>query len=185
MADHKKSTADALNRFFQKQADEVAHKPREAAPKRERNKSPEKDVERECLKWMRAQGWTVNIYEAKAKWNAQAERFTGTGMKFGTCDCMGNTDDGISVAVEFKAPGALSSFNSERRYLQKKFILDRINTNAFACVVDSANRLEAIYLEWRYLRAGSLEAARNFLLRALPQVSEKTRLKSEKLFDDE
>ena len=185
MSDHKKSTADALNRFYQKQADEVAHKPSEKASKRAPNKAPEKDVERECLAWMRARGWTVAIFESKAKWNASAERFTSTGMKFGTCDCMGNTDDGISVAVEFKAPGALSSFNSEKRYLQRKFIVDRINTNAFACVVDSAKRLETIYQTWRTLRATELGKAREFLLASLPQMAAKTRLKDEKLFDDE
>ncbi len=96
---------------------------------------------------------------------------------------MGNTDGGISVAVEFKAPGALSSFNSEKRYLQRKFIVDRINSNCFACVVDSVARLEFIWTRWMMLKENPDEA-RQFLIASLPQ-TEKSRLKDEKLFDDE
>ncbi len=43
----KNSTRDALNRFYQKDADEVAQKPA-SSKKKVRNKEPEKDVEREC-----------------------------------------------------------------------------------------------------------------------------------------
>lgn len=180
--DHRDGARNALNKFYQKQADELAPK---QPVERVRNKAPEKDVERECLKWMRAREWKVEIYEAKAKWNSEAQRFTSTGMKFGTVDCMGSTDEGIAVAVEFKAPGALSTFNREERFLQRKFIVDRINSNAFACVVDSAARLETIYLRWKELRLVGLAEARQYLISALPQKTEKTRLKEEKLFDDE
>ncbi len=175
---HRQSTLDALNKFYENQLPKT-----EPVKSRAPNKSPEKDVEKECLIWMRSQGWTVNIYEAKAKWNSGAERFTSTGMRFGTSDCMGNDDKGFAIAVEFKARGRLASFNSEQRYLQRKFIIDRINTNAFACVVDSVERLEEIYNKWISLR-GDLDAAKAYLLAMLPQASEKTRLKRERLFDD-
>lgn len=181
MKNKRQSTIDALNKFYQRQIDEAEGK--KPVPKR-KNEKPEKEVERACLAWMREQGWTVNVYEAKAKWNSEAERFTSTGMRFGTCDCMGNTDQGVAVAVEFKAPGCLSSFNREERFLQKKFIVDRINTNAFACVVDSVDRLKTIYLKFMELRSDP-GAARNYLLSALPQQTEKTRLKNERLFPDD
>lgn len=134
---------------------------------------------------MRARGWNVEIYEAKATWSSNAGAWVQKGMKAGTCDCMGNTGEGLAIAIEFKAPGALSTFNSDKRYLQKKFIVDKINTNTFACVVDSVSRLEIIFKRWSELVSFDKNSARNYLLSMLPQQQEKTRLKSEKLFDDE
>jgi len=175
----KESTRAALNRFYQHQLDEAAPK-----EKRAPNKEPEKAVEKACLVLMRGWGWTVAIYEAKARWNSAAERFTSQGMKFGTCDCMGNTAEGIAVAVEFKAPGRLGSFNSEARFLQRQFIVDKVNSNAFACVVDSAERLEIIKTRWEDLRKLGLGPARDYLLSMLPQKRD-SGLKQERLFDDE
>lgn len=184
MANEKRSgAANALNKFFEKQESD-RQKEISGSPRKKHNKAPEKDVEKACLAWMRARGWTVNVYEAAARWNSDAGHFTSSGMRFGTSDCMGNTDEGIAVAVEFKSPGRLSTFNSEERYLQRKFIIDRINTNAFSCVVDSVERLEMIYSRWHELRS-DLGAARNYLLSMLPQESEKSRLKKERLFDEE
>lgn len=178
--DHKAGVRDALNKFYQRQA--AKDKPKES---RAHYGKPEKEVEKACLEWMRAKGWSVQILEAKATWSPQANRWLQQSMKAGTCDCMGNTDTGIGVAVEFKAPGRLSSINTERRYAQRKFIVDKINTNTFACVVDSVQRLETIWSRWNELREkGALGEARNYLISMLPQVSEKTRLKDEKLFDE-
>jgi hypothetical protein len=174
----RQSTQDALNRFYEKQITPVSSEPKR------HNKSPEKDVERECLAWMRSRGWTVNVFESKAVWNSKAESWSQSGMKFGTADCLGNTDEGVAVAVEFKAKGKLSSFNKETNYLQRKFIIDRINTNAFACVVDSASGLEFIYTKWLEIRAIDKDQAKQFLMAALPQVSEITRLKRDRLFDE-
>lgn len=176
--EHKKRISDALNKYSAKQLEVI--KPEV----RSHNEKPEKEVEKACLKWMRDRGWSVNIFESKAVWNASAGAWTQQGLKAGTCDLMGNTDTGLAVAVEFKAPGALSSFNTEKRYLQKKFIVDKINSNSFAAVIDSVERLEIIFKRWSELLPDR-NAARNYLLSMLPQQREKTRLKSEKLFDDE
>lgn len=174
----KQSTIDALNRYSQKQLDEGKPK------KKRKNKKPEKEVEAACLKWMRDNGWSVQVLEAKSTWSPSQGRWCQQGMKAGTPDCVGSTDDGVGAFVEFKAPGRLSSFNSDKRYLQRKFIVDKINTNAFACVVDSAKRLETIYLKWLEIRTQDKNAARNYLLAMLPQKSEKTSLDDKCLFDD-
>lgn len=178
----RQGTLDALNKFYERDALKVSPKIA-AVEKRGRNARPEKDVEKECLVWMRAQGWNVAIYESKAVWNSRAESWTKSGMKFGTCDCMGNTDDGVAVAVEFKAKGKLSTFNREDNHLQRQFIIEKINTNAFSCVVDSATLLAEIYAKWKSLREAGGPAAKAYLMLALPKA--KTGLKSDRLFDDE
>ena len=146
---------------------------------------PEKKVEKECLVYMRSLGWSVNIFEAKATWNPDAGAWTQQGMKAGTCDCLGNTPNGVSIAVEFKAPGSLASFNSESRYLQKQFIIDKINTYCFAVVVDSAEMLKTYFREWSRLVSFDRDMAKEYLMNSLPQMREKTRLKRNKLFDEE
>jgi hypothetical protein len=183
--DRKQSTIDALNRYYQKQL--IADKPKES---RAHYGKPEKSVERDCLSFMRGRGWSINIFEAKATWSPSQGAWTQQGMKAGVCDCMGNIvseghDDGVAVAVEFKAPGAMSSFNSDKRYLQRKFIVDKINSGAFACVVDSAALLEKIYSRWHEIRATDKSGARQFLISSLPQTRTKTRLEDAPLFDDE
>lgn len=176
---HNQSTVNALHKYCNKYFGE--DKPKK---KKTRNKKPEKIVEAECLKYMRNLGWNVQIYESKAVWNSQSQTWSQAGMKYGNSDCMGSMPEGIMVAVEFKAPGSLSTFNREERHLQKQFIIDKIKSNAFACVVDSASLLDQIYSKWKKLRAESMEKAQAFLMDSLPKMREKTRLKEEKLFDE-
>jgi hypothetical protein len=180
MSKHRRqSTIDAMNRFYQRQLNEG--KPKES---RAHYGKPEKEVEKACLDWMRSRGWSVQIFEAKATWSPEAGRFIQQSMRAGTCDCLGNTDEGIGCAVEFKAPGALSTFNSEKRHLQREFIIQKIKTNCFACVVDSVERLELIYTEWLKIKSEDREKSREYLISMLPQKSLKTRLKDERLFDE-
>jgi hypothetical protein len=174
----RQSTIDAINRHAQRQLD--AAKPKET---RAANKAPEKDAEKECLKWMRDKSWSVEIYEAKAVWSASAQSWVQKGMKAGTCDCMGSTDEGISVAVEFKAKGKLSTFNKTGNFLQRKFIVDKINSQAFACVTDSADRLETIYNRWNKIRADDKGAAKLYLISMLPE-DKKSGLEDDALFDE-
>jgi len=115
----------------------------EGEPKR-KNKAPEKEVERECLEWMRRQGWSVNVFEAKATWDKRGF-YRGQAMKEGTPDCIGCDSFGTFVAVEFKAPGRLSTL----RPLQRKYLVEKIERGAFAAVVDSASRLQDCYELWR------------------------------------
>lgn len=155
------STRKALERFFEKAA-------RKASPPkpRRKNEKPEKQVEKECLVYMRAMGWQVEIYEAKATYNPQAGRYVSQAMKAGTCDCMGIMPSGTSVAIEFKAPGRLTTFNKNQR--QREFLENRIKLNGFACVVDSAERLRRIYLEWEHLKISGTVKAQGYLLEQLP-----------------
>lgn len=175
---HRQGTVDALNKYYSRMENERL---KELGPRRH-NEKPEKLVEKECLKWMRVLGWSVNIFEAKATLD-ESGRWRNTAMKAGVCDCLGNTSEGVSVAIEFKAPGAMSSFNSAARTRQREFILSKIESNCFACVVDSVGRLQSIYEKWIDIRrTDGVGAAKLFLVEQLP----KKRVVStddEKLFD--
>lgn len=165
--DHKERVTAALNKYLEKQL------PKPVKDYRGPNAKPEKEVEKACLEWMRSRGWTVDIYEAKATYNPAAGRYVSAAMKAGTCDCMGSTEDGLMIAVEFKAPGRLSTFNSEARYRQRQFIVDKINSNCFACVTDSVQRLEDILTQWMKIKSQDLGAARAYLISMLPREKSK------------
>lgn len=144
-----------------------------------KNDKPEKRVQDNCLSWMRSKGWSVNIFEAKATYDPSRGRYISQSMKAGTLDCMGSTPIGISCVVEFKSPGKLATLRDN----QRKTIIEKINANNFAVVVDSVERLEMMYGEWVRRREISLQSAREYLMSMLP--AEKTGLDDGELFPEE
>lgn len=154
------STKKALDSYMQRQL--------KSPIKRKSHSKPEKEVEKACLAWMRAQGWSVEIYEAKAVFNPQAQRWVSSAMKAGTVDCQGLMRDGTFVAVEFKAPGRLSTFNLEKNHRQKDYLVEKIRMNAFGVCVDSARRLAELFDGYREAVLVSKDQAQMFLLRELP-----------------
>lgn len=135
-----------------------------------RNRKPEKDIERFCLEWMRAKDWDVQIVEAKATYNPRAGRYLrNISVSAGTCDCIGTLPSGVFVAIEFKAPGRLSTFASDRNVEQRTYLITKIHSGAFACVVDSVSRLEKIYAEYEEALLVSRDKAKNILLGFLPR----------------
>ena len=132
-----------------------------------KNKKPEKEVEYQCVKWMKLQGWDIDIYEAKNTRDAKGN-FHASNMPAGVVDCMGITSHGEPVYVEFKAPGSRSTINQNFRQLQ--FLLRKINRFGFGCVVDSENRLAVTYKTWRHIHLNEGRfAARDFLLEQMPK----------------
>lgn len=142
-------TALALARFMDKA------KPK---PKR-RNSRPEKQVEFDCMSWMRRMGWSVQVYEARQS----SGRYTG--VLAGTVDCQGVLPNGTFVAVEFKAPGKLKTFNRPANHRQRNYLIEKINHFAFGCVVDSLEKLQEIYAGYKML---TREDALIYLLEQLP-----------------
>lgn len=131
-----------------------------------RNKSPEKDVERECVLWMRARGWDVQIISSKAQYNPKVGRYVSQAVTAGTVDCIGTMPDGTFVAIEFKAPTNMKQFNRPHNIRQKEYIRSKILSNAFGCVVDSAKLLESIYESWKKIEGA--EVKRTYLFSKLP-----------------
>ena len=149
--------------------------------KSKKNKTPEKDVAKDCLKWMRAQDWDVEIYEAKAVFNPDGT-YRNSHMKAGVCDCMGIAPNGVPVYVEFKAKGARSTFNKDDNIRQQEFLLKKIDYFGFGVVVDSVYLLERYWSEFIRLKSGWGEiAAREYLLEQLPKKRKSSKKKSHSL----
>lgn len=158
--DYKKRIKEAIHKFQAK-----IDRPKQS---RGHYGKPEKEVEKVCMALMRSWGWSVDVFEAKATYNPKAGTWLQQSMKAGTCDCMGNTADGIAVAVEFKAPGKLNTLREKQRL----FLEAKISSGAFSCVVDSALRLTELYEKWTVFRLKDLEHSKKFLMLQLPKRKE-------------
>jgi hypothetical protein len=106
-----------------------------------KNGKPEKEVEAEVLEWCRGFGWDLNVIESKSVWSEKAGRYIAQSVSPGFSDLAGNTDVGLSVYIELKAPGKLSTIRPD----QREFLLRKINSGCFAVCVDSTSRLETIW----------------------------------------
>lgn len=168
MSDHKKRVEAAMLRYHERDAKEV-DKLSGRNKRQKRNMKPEKITEKECLEWMRSEGWEVQVVDSKAIYNKAAGCYTqNTSVKTGNADVQGIMIDGTSVAVELKAKGKLSTFLKDGNEKQRDFIIKRIHMNGFACVVDSVQMLQTIYMQWLDFRTIDKECAKQYLLSCLP-----------------
>ena len=138
------------------------------APKTRRNAKPEKSVESVCIQWLGLKGFSVHVYESKAKYLPGKGYTSRTPLPVGHSDCAGVDPYGIGVYVEFKAPGRLvySSISPE----QRAFILDKINHSAFAIATDNLELLQKAYAAFiQYRRQGNHHAAKVYLKGLLPK----------------
>lgn len=176
MEDYKARVANAIAGFFERQDK------KQKGPSR-KNQKPEKQTEKECLDWMREQKFDVQIVEAKSVFSRERGRFISQSVKAGTVDCIGNDPQGFGVFVEFKAPGRLSTL----RDAQRKFLIKKIHSGAFACVTDSAKRLADIYHAWcKFRREGKLDQSKLFLVQKLPHCPRyRTAASHDKLFEND
>lgn len=132
-----------------------------------KNKKPEQDVARHCLAWMRSVGFAVDIYESKANFNPKVGLWLQQSMRTGTTDCIGTDPDGFAAFIEFKAPGKLKSLRDS----QRAFIYRKIDAGAFACVVDSAERLADIYRYFKLIKSKG-KCPKNYLRAEVPDPPE-------------
>lgn len=143
---------------------------KERGPKKKRGpiQQPERDLtQKPCMQLMKSWGWSMEIYSAKATYDPRTSRWKQQAMKKGTPDSAGCTDQGHSAFVEFKAPGHLRGFNHPKNYYQKLFIKTKIDSGAFACVVDSPELLTQIYKGWLALKDNQ-DQAKYYLHKMLP-----------------
>ena len=148
---------DAIKLSVQRHAKKQLRTPRTKA-----NGKPEKAVEKACMDWLRNNGFSVNVVESKAVYNAQAGRYLKGQTDQGFSDAVGCHNSGLAVFIEFKAPGRLSTL----RPSQKAFLRDKIDFGAFACVVDGPERLEQIWKEFEKERQSGVNnaASKTYLL---------------------
>jgi hypothetical protein len=127
------------------------------------NGKPEKAVEKSCLDWLRAHGFSVNVVESKAVFNAQAGRYIRGQADQGFADCVGCFNNGLAVFIEFKAPGRLATL----RPAQKAFLREKIDCGAFAVVADGVDRLKEAWATFTDIRRTEGVAQSKDYLRSL------------------
>lgn len=113
-----------------------------------RNKTPEKNlVESEIYPRALQHGFDLTVVESKAVFSENIGRYirgqTGEAMT----DLVGNHGP-IACYIEVKARGKRSDFNKKKNYRQRAFVERKIDSGAFACVVDSFDLLYDIWLRW-------------------------------------
>jgi hypothetical protein len=148
-------------------------------PKKNRkvkNDKPEAAVVLAIKNHFNALGWHLTIVEAKANYSVDAGRYMHGAVASGFSDLCGNTNDGVAVWIEVKAPGKRSSIRIE----QHKFLIDKIATNSFAICADSIEYVERVYEEWR-----KSENRKALLLKELPELQPrlKKRVDADLIFD--
>lgn len=161
--DRKESTKAAINSFIQ----------RECAPQNNReptrrNKSPERNTEKDVLKWGRLNGFHLHVVEAST-YNPVTRQAESQNSKAeaGFPDVVGNTSTGLVCYIELKAKDRRSKLSeSQRRFLEQK-----ISQNCFAVVVDSDKRLEQYWKGFCSLKSGDQRQA--FLYDCLPHQKKK------------
>lgn len=127
------------------------------------NGKPEKEVERACMEWLTANGFSCHVVESKAVYSHKAGRYIQGQTDQGFSDCVGVYGaNGTAVFIEFKAPGRAWKL----RPAQKHFLRTKIEHNAFACVVDSVERLQKIWTE--FLANRPTGAHQEYLFSQLP-----------------
>lgn len=141
-------------------------------PRKTKNQTPEKDVERECLTYLRSIGCDVCVVESKATYT-QGGFYRSQTVKSGFSDIVGCDPNGIYLAIELKAPKRRATLKPH----QREFLVEKIKRGAFGVCVDSADLLRDLYQKWNCI-AG--EPAKKFLLDQLP--NDKT-LDDSPLFD--
>lgn len=162
-AEYKSRAHRALDRYLKRDAS--ANRPRPPKKTRIKNKRPEKDlVQMPCMIWMKQMGFSVETYESKAVWDMHAQSYVTKGMKSGTPDCMGCTNQGYAVYIEFKAPGRRKTVKPHQRH----FLVSKAQCGAFSCVIDDLEYLKAVWSKWISFRSeGHLNEATQFLLNLL------------------
>lgn len=167
-----KGAKDALDRYFARQMKELE---REQGPKR-KNAKPEFEVRKAVMAWLRANGFSCNVIEAKAVYSYEAGRYTQGQTAPGVADLFGCTPDGLGCFIELKAPDRRSTL----RPGQREFLISKIQLGCFAVVVDSVECLSLAWAEFTHRRKMDPQLAKTFLLRHLPHESTE---RGEGLFD--
>lgn len=128
-----------------------------------KNKKPEQETVKFCMKWLEDSGFSVHIIESKAVYSRSAGRYLSGQTVSGMSDCVGCTPHGIGAFIEFKAKGKCSTLKPH----QRQFLKDKILRGCFAVVVDSKELLSQYYVKWNIIEDRDEKIA--FLLEILPK----------------
>lgn len=152
------SAKDALERYITKTEKSAARK---LTNRGKKNKSPEKDLVKALLVWLKNNEFDCNVVESKATFSQATGLYTGRVAVAGFPDIVGNWKNGLATYIEVKAPGRISTL----RELQRDFLLKKINSNCFAVCVDSVYLLDHL---WEEYTASDRISRQRYLLDQLP-----------------
>jgi hypothetical protein len=159
--DYKERVRAAIEKFTMKQDK------KDKGPTR-KNSKPEKELEKEVLALLRSWGWSVAVVESKSTYDPRAGRYISQSIKQGFSDLVGNTDQGLSIYIELKAPRRRSTL----RLKQREFLVEKINSGCFAVCIDSTRMLEDVWNNFnRDIGHGN---RRSYLLSCLPALKQDT-----------
>lgn len=127
---------------------------------KKKNKTPEADFLKKLKKHIEeTHCWNLDVIDSKGQFSEDAQRYVYGKTRSGYSDMSGNMLNGLAVYIEVKAPGKRSTVREDQRI----FLIEKINTNAFAIVTDSIEHFESM-LE-KFKRAENRKAT---LLKDLP-----------------
>lgn len=142
-----------------------------------KNSSPEKLVEKDCMKWFEENGFDITIIDSSSYNHWGQARVS----EFGFSDAAGNYGS-LAVYVEFKARGRRKNLS----YKQYKFLERKIAAGCFAVVVDRVELLNEIFNKWRLMH---INESKTYLMTCLPMSDEVKKTEAEinqpLFFDDE
>lgn len=138
MSSNKNSTRNAILNFSKNQIEKPEHKTLK------KNKKPEEETVKECMKWMKTHGFFVHLAESKSVYSPAAKTYVQSKTVTGHSDSVGSTPEGFASFVEFKAKGKKASFS----FKQYQFLKRAIHLGCFACVTDSVDDLKFKYESW-------------------------------------
>lgn len=129
--------------------------------------TPEKQVEQEVMQWLKANAFSVDIFDSKATWSPGAKTFRkNRSLVEGCADLLGVSREGYFVAIELKAPKKETVCRAE----QRAFLERKIRSNGFGIVVSSVDALSDSWSSWLALRKeNKLLEAQQYLLNKLPK----------------
>jgi len=111
------------------------------------NMKPEKEVEKEILSYAPLYGFDLTVVDSANVFSHSTKKFTRRMTSEVCSDLIGNNGP-YACFIELKAKGKLSQFNTPKNIKQKLFIMRKIQSGSFACVVDSMHRLMHIWKLW-------------------------------------
>ncbi len=158
MSNHKDRIKSAVEKYLTKN-DPALQKPKRT------NNSPERDLQKEAIKWLNSSGFSVNSIESKAQFSEATGRYTAQTNIDGLPDIIGNDTAGRAIYIEMKAPGRKNTLRDN----QRKFLIQKINTNCFAIVADSIEYIKKTYAAYCDMPFIPMGNRMEFLLSELPK----------------
>lgn len=141
-----------------KKAMEGYDKRQNPVPTGRKNKKPEAVIEAEIYKHLNSIGWSIDFYESSTFGiNPEYQDYK---VRPGHSDLAGCMPNGTAAYIEVKNKGKRSTLSST----QREFLVEKINSNAFAVCADSLDYVLKSFEAW--LSAPSRKA---FLLKELPR----------------